>query len=70
MEKALEILRAEEIKLGADYHRANYSIHLAGLKRKSREEIASLRNDAADSWVRLELILQLIEKLEAERVEA
>jgi hypothetical protein len=69
MERAIEILKTEELKLSKEYHAKTYELHLARQFGK-KDELAPLRHQEAEIWVRLETTMELIKKLEVERVEA
>jgi hypothetical protein len=70
MEKAIEILKFEEAKVGAEYRRVIYSIHYGKLIGKNEAELNEIRKAAAATWIQVETIMALITKLEAERVDA
>jgi hypothetical protein len=69
MERAIEILEAEKAKLSKEYDKITYELHLARQFGK-KNELPPLRHLEAENWVRLETTMELIKKLEAERVEA
>lgn len=69
MEKAIEILKIEERKLSSEYNAKTYELHLARQFGK-KNELPPLRQQEAEIWVRLETTMELIKKLETERVEA
>jgi hypothetical protein len=69
MERAIEILRAEEAKLSKEYDRITYELHLARQFGK-KDELPPLKHLEAENWVRLETTMELINKLELESVGA
>lgn len=69
MERAIEILKAEEVKLSNEYDAKTYELHLARQFGK-KLELPPLRHQEAEIWVRLETTMELRKKLEMERVGA
>jgi hypothetical protein len=68
--EVIEYLNAEATRIYAEYQTKNYSAHYATLIGKSKDEIASIRSEAAKIWIKAEKISGLIRQLEAERVGA
>jgi hypothetical protein len=69
MERAIEILKAEEEKLSKEYDKITYELHLARQFGK-KDELPPLRHLESENWIRLETTMELRKKLELERVEA
>jgi hypothetical protein len=69
MEKAIEILQEESRKVSDEYSAKCYEIHLARQFGK-KSELVSLRKEESDLWIRLATHIDLIAKLQEERVEA
>jgi hypothetical protein len=69
MNKAIEILQSQELMLDTEYEIKSDELRLAK-KYGSKKEVEELGNDLALIWARLSMVIKLIEKLQAERVEA
>jgi hypothetical protein len=67
--KAIEILRIEQHKIYTEYEAKTYELHLARQFGK-KSELALLRREESDLWIRLETAIKLTKMLEAEGVEA
>jgi hypothetical protein len=63
MNEAIKILKIEQVALDRQYEETNERLRLAKKFGKA-SELEDLRRDEAVSWVRLSLIIKLIEKLE------
>jgi hypothetical protein len=69
MKEAIEILQAEKSKIYSEYNAKTYELHLARQFGK-KSELVTLRREESDIWIRFATVIELIKKLEAERVEA